>query len=158
MPKGSVGGYHLGGSGAHNKREQLKHDKKAVKLATKLGAKARASQLRHAENFKALNEWIKETKPFCVLFIKELRKERPTIKDIVQAVAISRWYKKKVTKSLKGCKGHTLGKEELELVNERFEFPLVHSLMHASEFRGNKKLIEAEITKAVTKFNQEMNG
>lgn len=152
VPKRSLGGQHLGGSSAHNRREVLKKDKKAEKLAIKIAA----AEKRHAQNFEALNKWIAEMRPFCKLYVQELRKERPTVHDIVQAVAISRWYKGKVTKALKGCKGHSLSKKERELVNERFEIPLMHALMHAPEFRGNKKTIEAQIAKAISKFNQEL--
>ena len=151
MPKGSVGEYHLGGIGAHNKREQLKHDKKVEKLTVKV----QAAEQRHELHFAELQSWIKETRPFCLELIRDLRKNAST-QNAINAFAISKWYEQKVSKTLKGCGKYKLSENANRVLGKRGNIVLMNVLMRASEFRANKKLIEAEITKAMNKFNQEM--
>ena len=153
MPKGSVGGYHLGGNSAHNKRGQLKNPKKAEKLA----AKAQAAEQRHELHFAELQSWIKETRPFCLELIRDLRK-KVSAKNAIDAFAISKWYKQKVSKALKGCGKHKLSENMHKVLGKRGTIVLMGILMRTPRFRVNKKLIEVEIAKAVTKFNQEMNA
>ncbi|MBT4870309.1 MAG: hypothetical protein HON47_01950 [Candidatus Diapherotrites archaeon] len=154
MPKGLVGGCHLGGSSAHNRREQLKHAKKVAKLA----AKHAAAEQRHEAHFMELQSWIKETRPFCLELIRDLRRKKGSVQSTIDALAISKWYEQKVAKTLKGCGKNKLSKNSHKVIGKRGNIVLMDILMRASKFRANKKLIEKEVTKAISKFNSEMSG
>jgi len=151
MPKGNIGEFALGGNSAHNKRELLKRNKQTLKLA----AKCKAAEQRHKAHFLELQSWIKETRPFCLELIRDLRKKAST-QNAIDAFAISKWYEQKVSKTLKGCGKYKLSENANRVLGKRGNIVLMNVLMRASEFRANKKLIEAEITKAMNKFNQEM--
>ena len=153
MPKGNIGEFALGGNSAHNKRELLKRNKQTLKLA----AKCKAAEQRHKAHFLELQSWIKETRPFCLELIRDLRK-KVSAKNAIDAFAISKWYKQKVSKALKGCGKHKLSENMHKVLGKRGTIVLMGILMRTPRFRVNKKLIEVEIAKAVTKFNQEMNA
>ena len=154
MSKGLIGGFHAGGSSAHSRRERLKHDKKANKLA----AKHEAAEKRHKLHFAELQNWIKETKPFCLELIRDLRRKKNSTQNAIDAVAISKWYEQKISKALNGCGKYKLPKNANRVLGKRGNIVLMDILMRAPEFRANKKLIETEITKAIAKFNFEMNS
>ena len=153
MPKGNVGGHPRGGTSGHNQREASRRDKKANTLAVK----HRVAEQRHEAHFVELQSWIKETRPFCLELIRDLRKKVST-QNAIDAFAISKWYKQKVSKALKGCGKHKLSENMHKVLGKRGTIVLMGILMRTPRFRVNKKLIEVEIAKAVTKFNQEMNG